>query len=1195
MSNHFGTISINPEPDAPTPRPRRQKTGRRSKPKKSTPNQTQSRRWLLLFIIPAFLMTAYGAVGFFFGPSLLTGYLSDSLRQSTNLGLTTGEARFNPFTLQLQLDKVATTDNSQGLAPETTLLKINHLLIDLNLMALLRNGLACNRLEIQGLTLSIIRYPDKSYNLPNLVSEHNLETEEGHLSLSRLPVLFSLNNITISDSTILFDDRLTGKKHSVEQIKLDLPTLSNYSFAAKEYIRPHFSAVINGSPLELSGEAALPGENGQNGLKTNLACNVQDLDLPLYFAYLPKSLPLILSQGKGNGKIQIAFIPEGKKGGHLSLSFRLTTTDIVLGNTEQTLSLTAPTMEIEGNLQPLAGGLHIRNMHILQPHLSANQAHFAQNVSRLFPTPADSQKETGQGNHLDIDSLIVEDGVLQLDDKMQKDSVPPPWKSIELNVKNFQLVPDQTRDKGTFTLSSTQEKTNASMTWQGSFNSRGIPGGTLQLNNIKAATLLSFIASGQAAEASGSANLSGHFSFDPTARNSAMASLIDASTEFHDLKLLDRNKVWLSAKTAQIKDTKFKGEDLDLGTITIKDGNLTLHQNKLPQFLQDLDDKNKAILIQGLAFSGNAILHPQKEKAPALQLTELTIKASNLTARSNSQNNFEFTTRINQTGMLKAQGLATLSPLRTSLSLVFSAINSEQVAPWLPDTPLFQQSRATINGQGTYRYPESSFSGKVQLDSALIRDSEKSSGLAVDNAELNDLTIKVRPLHIGLNELILHGPKLTWQQDPGSAEPYAQVGSFLQNLFFQPQDKNGQQQESNISTQLAIQKISFINGAINHVDQRLNPPWSSEINVIKGQINNLQENAGSGADFHLSGLINSIPFTLSGSADFLDSQDHCTTELELKGFPLLLLSAQITPLLDLNPQSGSFDLALNFKRQNGEEQGEATLLFSKLRPDSAQSDTALPLALLTDSQDQVKLVIPLARNSAQALFNQTIATFKTLMVKAEVAPLLLAGAEFTDLQEKQHILFSPGQSELDINSTSEAQGWQNDTGARYGVSAQKTLQGFGALLAAHPRLGLTLTGMADPIHDRNAILRKLEAKEEKRVSLINEQRLQEWRNRQKQRPQPAPPIPVQGKIIEQDIPKEEPAPTPLAPEPITVSDTVLQDLAQERALQVYDFCTTDLGIASKRITLQKQALMQAPEMPSHQVQIGFKYVEPAGQ
>ncbi|MBU4326846.1 MAG: DUF748 domain-containing protein [Proteobacteria bacterium] len=1188
MSNHFGTISINHEPDAPTQRSRRQKPGRRSKPKKSAPNQTKSKRWLFLFIIPVFLISAYGAGGFFFGPSLLTGYLSNSLQQSTNLGLTTGEARFNPFTLQLQLRNVATTDSSQSPDPEAALLKIDHLLIDLNLTALLRNGIACNRLEIQGLTLSLIRHPDKSYNLPNLVSETNPETEKEHLSLSRLPLLFSLNNITISDSSILFDDRLTGKKHSVEQIKLDLPTLSNYSFAAKEYIRPHFSAVINGSPLELTGEAALPGENGQNGLKTNLACKVQNLDLPLYFAYLPKTLPLILSQGKGNGKIQISFIPEGKKGGHLSLAFQLTTTEIVLGNTEQTLSLTAPTMEIKGSMQPLTGGLHIQNLHILQPQFSANQAHFEQDMSQLFPASTDSQEATGQENQLDIDSLIVEDGTLQLDNKKQKDSASPPWKSIELNVKNFQLVPDQTRDKGTFTLSSKQEKTEASITWQGSFDSKGIPGGALQLSNIEAATLLSFIDPGQAAEASGSANLHGHFRFDPTARNSAMATLIDASTEIHDLNLLDRKKVWLSAKTTQIKGTKFKEEDLDFGTITIKDGSLTLQQDNLPQLLQDLGDKNKAILIQGLDFSGNATLHPQKEKAPALQLTELTIKASNLTARSNSQNNFELAARINQTGMLKAQGLATLSPLRTSLSLVFAAINSEQIAPWLPDVPLFQQSRATVNGQGTYRYPESSFNGKVQLDSALIRDSEKSSGLAVNKAELNDVTIKGRPLRIGLNELILDGPKLTWQQDSGGAEPYAQIGSFLRSLVSQPQNNSGQQQDGNVSALPAIQKLIIKNGIINHVDQRLNPPWSSEISEIKGQINNLHEKADSGASFDFSGLTDSTPFTLSGSADFLTSQNNFTTKLDIKGFPLLPLSAQITPLLDLNPQSGSFDLTFNHNRQNGEEQGEAILLFSTLRPDSTQSDTALPLALLADSQDQIKMVLPLARNSAQPLFNQIIATFKTLMVKAEVAPLLLTGAEFADLQEKQHLLFPPGLSELDIKGTREAQGWPN------GVNAQDTLQRFAALLAAHPHLGLTLTGMADPIHDRNAILKKLEEKEEKRVALENEQRLQKWRNRQKQKLQPAPPVPVPGKILEQDIPKQEPPPAPLAPEPITVSDTVLQDLAQERALQVYDFCTTDLGIASQRITLQEKASLAPPETPGHQVQIEFKYVEPQG-
>lgn len=1181
MSDRFGTISIHPEPAPPSQKARRAKPGLRPTPKKSVPGSKKTRRWRFLLAIPIFLFGAYGAGGFFLAPSLLTGYLSDSLQQSANMGLTAGEAHFNPFTLRLQLDNIATTESGRTSATGSTFLKIDHFRIDLNLLALLRKGLACKRMEVQGLELTLIRYPDKSYNLPSLVSGKNSGAEKGHLSLSRPPLLFSLNNIAISDGRILFDDRLTGKKHRVEQIKLDLPTLSNYPFATKEYIRPHFSAVINGSPLELTGEAALPGEDGRNGLKTNLSCKVQDLDLPLYFAYLPKSLPLVLSKGKGNGKIQISFSPEDKKGGRLSVAFQLTTTEIELGNKEKSLSLTAPTMEMDGSVQPLEGSLRIHTLHALQPHVAAEQDRLSQDIAQLFSGSAPSPEAPEQRHHLRIDSLSVEDGTLQLRNKERQDPDPPPWQSIQLQVKGFSTAQDQPKDTGTFALNCKQEKTNTSLTWQGSFNNGGIPGGTLQLQSVQASDLLSFIDPLQAAEASGSASLRGHLTFNPTALNSGMVTLVDADTEIHDLILLDQKERWLTAKTVRIKGSKFKKVDRDLGTIAVEEGVLTLHQGKFPPFLGNLGDTQQPIRLQGLHFSGKATLHPQqKKKAPPLQLDELKIQASNLAAMTNSQNNLELTARINQTGTVKAQGPATLFPLRSSLSLVFAAINSEQIAPWLPDAPLFQRGRATVHGQGTYRYPESIFTGTVQLSSALIRDSDKSSGLAVNRAELKDVTIKARPLRLDMMELILDGPQLTWKQGAESPGPFEGIASFLRNLVSPGPDNGGQQEKGGNSALPLIRKISFDNGTINHVDQRLNPPWSSKISQLKGSLNNLHAKSGPGASLDLSGLIDSTPFTLSGSADFLASPVNFTTRLVLKGFPILSLSPQITPLLDINPQSGSFDLSLSHKRQNGEEEGEAGFLFSALRPGSAQSDAALTLALLADSREQMQLLIPLAKNSAQPLFNQTLATFQALMVKTSAAPLLLVDAEFADLEEKQHVEFPLGRSELDINAGGQ------------------TLRRFAALLAARPHLGLTLTGMADPTRDRDAILKKLEAKERKRVALKNEQRVQEWQTRQKQRQQAAlkaSPAPPQGTIIEQDIPVQEAPPAPLSPEPVTVSDTTLHDLAQERALQIYDFCTTDLGIASARISLQEKSALSLPETPGNQVLIGLKYVEQAGQ
>jgi len=1182
--DRFGAIAIHPDPAPPSQRskkPPRPKPGQRSKPDKPGPGLKKTQRWPILAAIPVVLFLLYGAGGFLLGPSLVAGYLSDSLRQMANIGFTAGEARFNPFTMRLQLHDITsdvTGDNGQpgqSSAPEVALFKVDHVAMDLNPGSLLRDGLACNRLDVRGLTISLIRYPDKSYNLHPPAKNGAAHTDP--------PFFFSLNNISISDSQILFDDRLTGKKHKVEQIKLDLPTLSNTSFAAKEYIRPHFSATINGSPVELSGETAVAGKASEGELTTNLTCNISHLNLPLYFAYLPAPPPVKLTKGVGNGKLRIAFVPDAKTGGRLTIDFQLATTGIELANSEQTLTMAAPAIEISGSLQPLDGGLHLHNLHIMEPQLSAVPARFRQDLGQLLAAPADGREPGKPPPHLAIDSLTVDNGTLQLLTPERQAPVSPPWTSIQVAIKNFNSSRDHNQEPGAFTLSATQEKTNSSLNWQGSFNDGGVPGGHLRLRTFPANTLLNFINLEQPANTSGVADLSGHFTFDPKTGGPGMLTFTEIAAELHDLTLLDRNKAWLAAKTVRIKNAGFKDDDLNLGGIALEGATLTLRRDQLPQLLARFGNGQRPILIHGLDFSGSADLYPPGDKAPPLQLTDLRLRAGDLTTKGNTQRNFEFAAKIHQTGTLKAEGLATLFPLRCQLALVLAAINGEQAAPWLPDAPLFRHGRAIIDGQGTFRYPEPSFTGALRLGSVLFRGDDKDSGLSAAGAELNNVTIKTRPTRVGMDELILDTPHFSWQQEATGPGPAQRIGFFLRKLLAPP-PVNGRQQENGGPDIPLIKTIRLENGTINYSDQRLNPPWTPAISALKGTITNPHDKTQPAATFEITGQLDTAPFTLSGSADFLNSQDTVTARFELSGLPLSSLAAQIAPLLDINPRSGGVNLSLTHTRRNGEEQGEAQLLCVAPRPGSVQSATALPLALLTDEKEQLKFPAPITKDSDQPLFNQAVTAFKTLLVKAEISPLLLTGAEFIDLQEKRQVPFAPGRSAL----TGAAAGKDGDD-----TNEAKTLRRFADLLKARPHLGLVFTGMADPVQDREAIQQELEEKEKKRTAQQNEARLQEWRKRQKlkqQAPPQAPQVSVSGKIIEEDIPPQEAPPAILAPAPVVVTDAALHDLAQDRVLHVYDHCTANLGIASNRITLREKTMLSAPGTTGNQVLIELRAI-----
>jgi hypothetical protein len=61
---------------------------------------------------------------------------------------------------------------------------------------------------------------------------------------------------------------------------------------------------------------------------------------------------------------------------------------------------------------------------------------------------------------------------------------------------------------------------------------------------------------------------------------------------------------------------------------------------------------------------------------------------------------------------------------------------------------------------------------------------------------------------------------------------------------------------------------------------------------------------------------------------------------------------------------------------------------------------------------------------------------------------------------------------------------------------------------------------------------------------------------------------------------------------VKVPDTMLHDLAQERALQIYDFLTATLGISSRRITLQDKTVLSDPGTIGNQVLINLQPLAP---
>ena len=115
--------------------------------------------------------------------------------------------------------------------------------------------------------------------------------------------------------------------------------------------------------------------------------------------------------------------------------------------------------------------------------------------------------------------------------------------------------------------------------------------------------------------------------------------------------------------------------------------------------------------------------------------------------------------------------------------------------------------------------------------------------------------------------------------------------------------------------------------------------------------------------------------------------------------------------LGIDSSRGSFSLDLSTAWGDANISNKAQYLFKEIHPVSQETDTALTLALLKNSNQHVELSVTPPRGGTEAgstLLSHTITAFQRQLIKTKVSPLLLASGDFTDLVGNEFAEFLPG-------------------------------------------------------------------------------------------------------------------------------------------------------------------------------------------
>lgn len=1136
----FGTISIAGEQAPPEP------AIKKSAPKPGGPEKRRRPRRLgrlktALGILSA-LAVLFLLSGYFLIPYLTTTLLADHLGKVLNRPVTIAEAEFDPFSLTLTLHKGIVgprLDNPQDTIDP--LLSFDRFMIDLEAGGLWRGRLVCRKSEFDRPFLHLVRESQDSYNLTSL-------TDQGAPGLPA-GLLYSLNNIKINGGAAIFTDRPTGKSHRIENIQLAIPALSNFAYQAEQYIQPEFSATINGSPLELSGETTVRGE----GLEAKLSLQLKDLDLPQYIAYLPMAIPLQVTRGKISLDCGLIFSSSPDSSTKFQLEGSGQLTDLHLQDREGNVNKFSA-VKFTGRIAPLLREFVFQEIAITQPDLHFDKNSKGKwNVETLFPDQgADSPGNPREKGKIVLDSVSVANGRLTIIDRFVPRGYTSSWSGLQFSLKGFNSRSDQAAE---FALTA-QGNGKTGISAQGKIvPSRDLLDGLLVLNEADLVSLNPYL-SHQAenlAIKSGTATKLGAQIMVQEGKDQLDVRLKELEVALKDLALeMDGRTVFnfpsLACKEAELN---LAGRSINLGKIQGRKASFHLpdSENGRGPAAGSTPDKHGAkdsprkqweATLKEAHFSESTLTLQSRLTAPPLPIKLDNLEFAFTTGKDGAQEGrLQGKAVLNGSGRLEFAGPLRLKPFGTKLEITLEQQVLESFEPLFSPWFTPEINKGLFSARGTVSLPDFSYSGAARVDtfSGALEGREI---IAFQRATAGNLELRTGPVRVASPAIEVTAPLLAWYFGPD--------GTNLARVFKNPLQKG-------LLPEVEIGAISLDDGRLILGEPGDGAPVTTEISRLSGAISSLKSRAGNRAGFTLNGRINGeAPIDCSGRLGFFDEHLAATVDFRLAELNITALAPYLDEILGYRSRKGTLAGSGSLHLESEAIDLNSLVILKDFELGGSLGGHALlplTLALLTDGQSRLELRIPLQGSFTDETFSITrgLTRFvRGLMVKTAVAPFSLLSQPGGEKPPASQLFFPPGETGLTPDQTESLKALKN-------------------LLADRPGLRLVITGFADDRNDRQALF-EIFAKEEAERIRREEARLSAEMSAQYGNEEIVTPgeAPVQEMVLPQ-------------PKKIEVREADLVELARKRRETVYDFLRNQLQMPAESLEKGATRILAADGPP----------------
>jgi hypothetical protein len=901
-------------------------------------------------------------------PVIVRNQAVEAIEKETGRKAHIGTVSINPFTLTVTVKDFSIEALKGGRFIAAATLRAS-----LGLSSIYRRALIISEVTIDAPAISFTRMAANSYNFNDIVEHINRKPK----SKSKSTVQFSINNISITNGSLDFYDQAVsgGRKHTIRNLKVAVPFISNIPFLVEKYTDPHISALVNGAPFSFTGKVKPLSKS----METSVHIDFNNLNLPEYVAYIPTKLPADIASGSLSINTDITYRIHSDKKPQLHIKGLMRMEDIAVNLKNGKPLLKVPHWEAQASLLEVLAGKYAFDSIIfngLELFASRNANGEWIYSQLLSPTPRELQKtepdaaknvkHSNTGNiQVQVSNFSFNNGMVHFNDALPAGGFKSEISQIDATVRNFSTAADTSAEYDVSLLVDNE----ATFSADGRFSLTPLTAHiSSELSDLKIQRAWPYLRHYLTAPLKGTVELSSEIAFSKELGLTVdQGSLLvtGLSTRYGDKEGFDLARL-------EINEAGFKQKEnlLEIGGITLSKGDLSLSreangtisalslftspqakpvsgtgQNSLPvpaapalsetigSSQQQPPAPKFSYRIKKLQIEkfNTAFTDKSIQDKPRFTLNNTMLSVSNLNGPQFTPAGLRFTSTFNKATPLKASGDITPLPFRYRGNIAVGRLPLRDFEAYFPSNinvfllSGFADADMTVDIALKNGKPFGSFKGNSGIRALHAIDTVSEEDLLKwESLQLDDLQGNLEPFSLALHQIALNSvySRIIIRKD-GTLN--------LQNLVETPVQGNAPsasppavtalrtlppspaQQSAPAQKQIKIDAITIQDGTISFTDNHLPQRFATTFFNLGGRVSGLTSDESKLADVDLRGnLENHSPLQITGQINPLRNDLFVDLKISFRDIELSPITPYSSRFLGYTVEKGKLFLDLKY-------------------------------------------------------------------------------------------------------------------------------------------------------------------------------------------------------------------------------------------------------------------------------------------